>query len=273
MWISHQNWVDASLARLTADQEASSDLAVSNLQQRRGSRLWRTDGLTESLTAAGFDVDFGASRTVQALALAFPRTNDPDVYDDTPAIAASDTIRHRLDVVTAGAGVVLDTTPIASGVLPGYGIHIYKLASPVTARYWRCDFSVPSRAAEGYLDVTRAWAGSILTPSIGISYGATRAWQSDSIIAKASRGTDEFIDKQQSLRAWSFTLDWLKDATESDSWEDFDRRMTDAGQFLICRTDLTAARGTMFARQTQSAGLDAANFGRSRKTFRILEQI
>lgn len=274
MWISHQNWADAAIAVVTADQEASSDLAGANLQQRRGSKIWRSDGLTEVLTAAGFTLDFGTAREVGVLALLFPRVNDPDSYDDVPAIAASgDTIRHRLDLTTASAGVLLDTTALASGVLPGFGVHVYKLATPVTARYWRCDFNVPSRAAEGFLDVARAWAGPVLAPRVGISYGATRAWQSDSIIAKASRGTDEFIDSQESLRAWSYTLDWIDDATESDTWEDLERRITTAGQFLICRTDLTLARGTMFARQSQSAGLDAANFGKSRKTFRIIENI
>ena len=134
MWISHQNWVDASIATITADAEASADLVAANLQRRRGSLVWRTDGLTDELTAAGFTVDFGTPRPIDVLALAFPRENDPDLYDETPAIAASDTVRHRLDLDTAAAGALLDTTPIACGVLPGFGIHVYKLQATHSAR-------------------------------------------------------------------------------------------------------------------------------------------
>lgn len=273
MWISFFNWVDARLALITADAEASSDLVAANLANRRGSRIWRTDELSAGSTAAGFTIDFGTAREIAVLALLFPRSNDPDAYDETPAIAATDTIRHRLDLTTAAAGALLDTGITACGALPGYGLHVFRLNAPVTARYWRCDLDAPSRAIEGYLDVARAWAGPILQPRVGITYGAIRAWASDSIIAKASRGTDEFIDSQESLRSWSFDLDWIDDATEADAHEDFDRRMTTAGQFLVCRTDLTLARGAMFARQVQSPGLNAANFGKSRKSYRLLETI
>lgn len=273
MWLSFLNWIDAEGARLSAAYESLPDLGVANLAQRRGSRVWRTPVLSQVMSQTFFVCDFGANREIGALALMVPRTNDPDVYSEPPMLAPGDTIRHRLDLSSPGAGALLDTGHAASGVLPGYGVHVFKLSAPVTARYWRCDIDAISRGPLGYIDVARAWAGPVMSPRVGISYGATRTWQSDSIIARASRGTDEFIDAQESLRAWSFTLDYIDDATEANAWEDFERRMTSAGQFLVCRTDLPTGRGAMFARQSQSAGLDAVNFGKSRKSFRLIESI
>ncbi|MGE3303893.1 MAG: hypothetical protein AB7M12_12370 [Hyphomonadaceae bacterium] len=121
--------------------------------------------------------------------------------------------------------------------------------------------------------MARAWAGPVLQPQVGISYGAVRSWTSDSIFIRASRSASPFVDPIEPIRSWSFTLDWIDEQTESVDFDDFERRMHTAGQFLVCRTDLPIARGAMLAMQQQSAGLEAANYRRDKKTFRLIETI
>lgn len=273
MWLSYRNWVDADATTISADSEASSDMAAANLASRLSYKNWRTDGLTASFYRAGVLFDFGVARQVQCLALVFPRINDPDVYDGAAAIGASDTIQHKLDLASAGSGAVYNSGALASGVDPGFGVHAVRLPAAVNARYWRVDISAPSRSSVGYLDLIRAWAGPIVEPRVGISYGASRLWQSDSILVKPSRSTSVLIESQESVRVWTMTLDWIADATEAEALDDFERTATTAAQFLIARPDLPTGRAVMLARQQQSTGLTAANYGTSAKTFRIIEDV
>ena len=272
LWLSYRNWVDAPTTTFAAAVEASESLAATNLAQRQIYKVWRTDGMSAGNTDASVVIDFGQVRAVQALALAWPRNNDPDLYDEVPDIASDDTVRHRLDAVTAGAGALYDSGVVATGALPGYAVHAIKLDAPVSARYWQIDLDAPSRATPGYLDLARAWAGPIVTPRIGFSYGDGAIWESDSIVAKASRGASDFVETVDSLRSWNMQLDWVDDA-ERNAWFEFERLMTAAGQFLAVRDDLPEGTGIMLCKQRQSAGLESASFQRSKKALRLIESI
>lgn len=272
-WFSYRNWVDASSAVFTASDEAG-DLVVENLQNRYYYKRWRAAELTEEADDAWFQVDFGQAREVGCLVLLFPRTNNlPDSYDETPSIhPSSDMIRHRLDADTPGDGALLDDE-VVSGVVAGYGYHVYKLSSPVSARYWRCDLEVPSRASETYVDVVRAWAGPVFEPAVGVSLGVADNWQSDSSITAAARGLTKFVDPRESLRSYVMTFNFLTSA-ERDQVDDLDRLMTTAGQFIVCRDDLTVVKGTMLASQQRSTGLQAAGaFLRHQKQFQLVESL
>ena len=271
IWLSWFNWLDASTSGIEADAEAG-DLVVENLRERQGFKVWRTDGLSLGATDAGFDVDFRQVRAVQALALVFPRSNDPAEYDEPASFASTDTIRHRLSAVSAGAGELYDSGVVASGVLDGYGYHVIKLSAPVNARYWRVDLDAISRADLGYVDVARAWAGPVFAPAIGFSFGESYGWQSDSSISKASRGVGEFVDNVDSLRSWSMTCEGLSD-NERETLIDFERRMTAAGQFLVARSDISAGKGEMLARQQQSLGMTSLAHARNQKAFRLVESL
>lgn len=272
-WFSYRNWVDASSSELTASAEAG-DLVVSNLANRYYYKRWRADELEEGSDEAWFQVDFGQTREVGCLVLLFPRTeNLPDSYDETPSIhPSSDMIRHRLDADTPGDGALLDDE-VVSGVVAGYGYHVYRLTTPVNARYWRCDITAPSRAGETYLDVARAWAGPVFEPNVGVSIGVSHGWQSDSAVTSAARGLTKFVDPRESLRSFVMTFNFLTDA-ERDAVDDLDRLMTTAGQFIVCREDLTVVKGTMLASQQRSTGLQAAGaFLRHQKQFQLVESL
>lgn len=269
-WISPKNWLYSENAELTASGEAG-DLLVSNLKGRYGYRMWRDDSLTEGDPSSWFQVDFGSVREVGVLLLLFPRSNLPGSYDLQAAFADDDTIRHRLDADTPAAGALLDTGAVASGVVPGYGYHVHKLATPVSARYWRCDLSAPSRAALGYVDLARAWAGPVLQPEVGVDYGATHGWNATNPIVASASGDTDFVGHREAKRSFSMTFSWLT-ASERDAIEDLEREVTTAGQFIACRDDLSLVRGTMIAMQQKSAGLQAvAAHLRHQKSFLIVE--
>lgn len=271
IWLSWFNWVDAASATLTADVEAG-DLVAENLRERQGYKVWRSDGLSTGATDAGLSVDFGRVREVEALAVMFPRSNDPTLYDEPEDFAASDTIRHRLSAVSAGAGELYDSGAVASGVLAGYGYHVVRLNAAVNARYWRIDLDAISRADLGYVDVARVWAGPVWAPAIGFSFGDGYGWGSDSSVSRASRGVAEFVDNIEPLRTWSMALDGLSDEEREELLE-FERRVTTGAQFLIARSDVSSGKGEMLARQQQSLGLSSLALARNSKAFRLVESL
>jgi hypothetical protein len=270
-WFSWVNWLLGEATEITADAEAG-DLVIDNIIERQGYKLWRTDGLSEGSTAAGFTVDFGQARTLQALALYFPRQDDPEAFDEPAAFASTDTVRHRLSALTEGGDEVYDSGVVQSGVNGDYGYHVILLNAPVSARYWRVDLNAISRAALGYVDVACAWAGPAFIPRIGFSWGDTYGWDSNATISEATRGLADFTDSVPGKRYWSFSLDGLSDA-EKLELIDFERRMTKAGRFLVVRNDVPAGMGEMFARQQSSLGLSSLAMARNSKSFRLVESL
>lgn len=271
IWLSWFNWIDATTATVEADAEAG-DLVATNLQERHGYKPWRTAELTPGATEAGFSVDFGRTREIECLALIFPRTNDPALYDEPAAFASDDTVRHRLSAVSAGAGELYDSGVVESGVLDGYGYHVIRLPAPVEARYWRVDLDAISRGELGYVDVARAWAGPVFQPEIGFSFGDNYGWGADVTVSRASRGVAEFVDNVEALRVWTMTLEGLR-PTETMQMIEFERRMTSAGQFLIARSDVDQGMGEMLARQQTPLGVSSLAHARGTKAFRLVESL
>jgi hypothetical protein len=129
-------------------------------------------------------------------------------------MASTDTVRHRLDVTTAGAGAVLDTTAIAGNWRAGYGMHLYQPASPLTARYWRCNFTFLSLIpTPGFMDLGRAWAGPVWTPTRGnLAYGFSETWADGSEVTRNPRSGLEFVDLGPRQRVLSFGFPSLTEA-------------------------------------------------------------
>ena len=198
--LSYQNWVDLTAATIAAGSQVVTLPAI-NLANSQVFQRWRTSGTVSS----NFTVDFGAAKTVGVLAIAQPQ--------DATMFAATDTVRHRLDAVTAGAGALLDTGAISCGIVDGYGLHVYVLASPVSARYWRCDINAVSLTTQGYFDVGRAWAGPAITPSRNFGYGWSDQWVDESVVSIAARSGVEYIDPRARRRIVKATWPFLT-ATE-----------------------------------------------------------
>jgi len=265
---SYLNWIDADGVVFEPDSETTT-LLGENVASRLSHRIWRTV-FSGGNTNAGMSIDLGVSRSIQVLFIQFPRYNGPDDYGETPDFAATDTIRFRLSNTTPDDGDVYDSTVLASGVLAGFGAFCIVLDAAVTARYVRVDFDAQSRETEGFLDVSRMWFGPKLESQINITWGGSLSWQSDSVLARAARSTTTYISVQESTRLWQFNFDNILDS-ERNAFEDFERRMTIAGQFIVVLDDLDSGRNCMMGRMQSSTGLSFMNRNKNTKAFRVVE--
>lgn len=210
--LSWVNWLDRSAAIITASTQAGS-LGPTRLADPQLRSRWRS---APGVVTPQLDVDFGASREVGIIALAQPDDAGGVTLDGEArgTMASTDTVRHRLDVTTAGAGAVLDTTAIAGGWRAGYGLHVYQPASPLTARYWRCNLNAASLASvPGFVDLGRAWAGPVWTPARGnFAYGFGETWADGSEVTRNARSGLEFVDQGPRQRVVSFGFQVLTEA-------------------------------------------------------------
>lgn len=182
------------VASLITDS-AASNLPVANLADRKVQKVWRA-----LATTAYFGADFGSLNPIRELGL-FGCT-----------LASTDTIRHRLSATAMGNGELLDTTAVACDVQDGYWQHLHILAAAVSARYWRCDIVATSRAAEGYFDIGRAWAGDVWEPAINFSLDWHEQWVDSSIVEKSPRSGAVFVDEGVIYRRMGVQFDAFAEA-------------------------------------------------------------
>ncbi|WP_421988529.1 hypothetical protein [Roseococcus sp.] len=210
--LSWVNWLDRAGEGVTI--AASSEVATlraSRLVEPQLRRRWRT---MPGATSPVLNIDLGAVRTIGVLALVQP-DDAGGISPNNEALglmAPSDTVRHRLDAVSPGAGALLDTA-----VLPGgwaAGAHAYVPAAPIAARYWRADLAAASLAsAPGYVDLGRAWAGPAWKPARGnFSYGWGRVWEDGSTVSNNPRSGLDFVDVGPNRRALTFAFNVLTQA-------------------------------------------------------------
>ncbi len=211
------NHVDLAGAVLSASNEAG-DLKISNVADPIIGRRWRTT----SLTAYG-QVDVLTDKTFELLVLRFPR--------DT-AFPTAGTVRHRLDADggTPGAGAAHDSGAVAIGTIAGYGYHVYRPSSAVTARYWRWTFNV---SGVSFIDVGRAWAGEAWQPSRNFAFGDADAWPDLSVISEAARSGAEFVDKRPNRRQLAFAIPFA--SGDRATAEDLQRVVGISEQLLFLR--------------------------------------
>lgn len=212
--LSWVNWVDRASAVITASSQAGA-LGPTRLAEPQLRARWRT---AAGVVTPQLDVDFGTPREVGIIAMAQPDDAGGVNADGEPRgwMAASDTVRHRLDVTTAGAGAVLDTTAIAGGWRTGYGLHLYQAVAPLTARYWRCNLNAASLASvPGFVDLGRAWVGPAWTPTRGnLAYGFGETWTDGAQVERNARSGLEFVDVGPRARVLNFAFSAL---TETDA--------------------------------------------------------
>lgn len=228
-WI---NWVDRAATVITASTQAGNlgPRRVANPQMRA---FWRTEPGT---VTPQIDFDFGSTREIGVVALGQP-DNAGGINADGEAIgwmASTDTVRHRLDAVTAGAGTLLDTTAIAGGWATGYGLHAYQAASPISARYWRCNLNAASLAVTpGWIDLGRAWAGPAWQPARGnISYGWGQAFTDGSNVDRNPRSGLEFVSQGPRARVLTFGFQSLNSA-DAERIKELQRIAGIGGQILF----------------------------------------
>jgi hypothetical protein len=272
--LSWVNWLDRAATVITASSQAGS-LGPTRLAEPQLRARWRS---APGVVTPQLDVDFGASREVGILALAQP--DDAGGVDaDGEArgwMASTDTVRHRLDVTTAGAGAVLDTTAIAGGWRSGYGIHVHQPGAPVTARYWRCNLNAASLASvPGFVDLGRAWAGPVWTPSRGnIAYGFGEAWADGAEVTRNARSGLDFVDLGPRQRVVSFGFPVLTEADGAQIRE-LQRIAGVNGQVLFVPFPGAGAEkaAPLIGRLTEVQPITLPSFARYAATFQIRQSI
>lgn len=249
---SYQNLVDA--ASMTASS-SSGDLTISNVQDPRTGKRWRA-----MAPSAWGQADFGVNVSIDVVALVFPR--------DTPL--ATGTVDHTFDADggTPGTGAVLDSTAIDIGLADGYGIHVYQLASTISARYWRWTYDLTS----AYADTGRAWAGSVWQPSCNFIYGASDQWDDLSAVSQSKRSGAEFVDQKPRQRGMSFALDFMLDADKQVAREL--KRICGLGyQVLAIKDPDSTAKESVIGRLKQVEPILDANFSIYSTHFSVRESL
>ena len=278
--LSYLNWIDDPLTVITPSLQTP-QMPASSVAQTLSYLIWRS--LLTDTANVTIDFDFTTARAIQAVGVQFMRSVTPNLYEQVPGYAATDTIRVELtNASTTTGGItspnwsgthVYDSGTVNSNVVANFGTYGLWLSQSYSARFMRITFGATSRLSQGWLDVKRIWAGPTIAPRIGFSYGINHTWESASKLLTPQRGTTVFPAYIESKRKWSFVLGWVDNATERDLLEDFESYMTTAGEFFIHRDDLTTGRGDMFAYNTQVTGLINDNYGKSSKSFLISENI
>lgn len=211
------SWQNAMLtAAISASSEAGT-LKGYNLGRAERKRLWRT-----SSYEAYFEAVFADGTDIEVLAL------------DGTNIGASDQVRHRL--YDASGVNILDVT-VDADTVSGYDLHIYRLASEMEVKRWRCDITATSRQALNSFQVGRGWAGPIWEPAINMSYG----WgKGPSPTRKPRRGTYSgtiFPASSPVPQVLEFSFDFLSEAEHAIE-RDMLLAVTDQSQILVVPTGM-----------------------------------
>lgn len=209
--ISTTNFVDNAATTLTVDSE-SATLPKENLQDLQIVRVFRTG----AVTSVQIDVDFGASRLVDLMAII--KHN----------FTVSATIQWRLSNVsdfstTVYDSGVIDVWPAIEdfgsspwGVFTWGGKPTQELADLYTSNvfnvlegaafaiYMRINVS-DSTNADGYLQAGRLIAGPAYQPSINYANGVEFEFIDESRVTK-SRGGQTFVDEVERFRRMRFDL-------------------------------------------------------------------
>ncbi len=188
---SYINHIDALATTLLASSSVGTNDIVNVADPRVGKR-WRV------ASPGGWgQADFGSDKPIDFVALVFPR--------DTTL--ATGTVRHMFDAAsgTAGSGATFDSGAVDIGLANGYGYHIYRLPSPISARWWRFEYVLTS----AYADTGRAWAGPLWQPSCNINYGDSDVWDDLSTVTASRRSGAEFVDAKPRQRNFAFGFDAL----------------------------------------------------------------
>ncbi|RVT99105.1 hypothetical protein EOD42_03080 [Rhodovarius crocodyli] len=266
--LSWVNWLDRPGVSITTNSETVG-LGVTRLADPILRRRWRS---TPGIINPVLSVDLGELREVGVLALAQPDdAGGVDAMGEARGWMRSppDTLRHQLDAVTPGAGGLLDTGTMSGGWVPGYGMHAYLPAAPLSARYWRAEINGWSLAAGvGYLDLGRAWIGPAWRPSRGnVAYGWGRARQDGSVVSANSRSGLEFVDRGPRQRVITFSLPNLS-AEDADALDQL-QEVAGTSRQVLAMIDPDQPKTWIIGRLAEVPAITQPGFDLHATTFQI----
>lgn len=252
--LSYQNAIDAASTVLSASS-AAGNMSISNVADPRIGRRWRC---TEA-TCWG-QADFGANISIDIVGLVFPR--------DTTLAAGTVTHTFDADGGVAGAGALLDSGAVDIGAVDGYGYHIYRLPSPISARYWRWTFALTT----AFADTGRAWAGTSWSPRVNYDIGAADSWGDMSTVSTSKRSGAEFIDEKNRQRFFSFNLSFMDD-DDRNFVREMRRAVGISKQILCIKNPDDAPRETLIGRITTVNPITDANVNVASSQFNVRESL
>lgn len=216
-WFMYNDQVGRTASVVTTNDvnDATNNSPVEYIKDRHIYRQWQSP-----TNSNWFQVDFGSDQVIQALVVTFPRTTDPDRFSDKADFAVNDTIRHYLDEDggTAGSGAIFDSGALSSYVDPRRGYHVVVLDTPVSARYWRCQLTATSRAAENYFLVAMAMAGQVFQPQYNHTVNDSFSFTDPSEIQRTPASQSVFSQRNDRILEARLVYDFIQDAQRS-SWE------------------------------------------------------
>lgn len=254
-YLGYLNYIEASTTTLATAAEVQGDLIVDNLKTRESDDFWRFE-VGPGSTSATVTATLAADQTIGCVTTQFPRGTYTGVSEDAPAFGPSDTIRYRL--LDAGGSLVTggDSTAVASGVVVGYMIHVWKPASPIAGvRKIEATYNAASRESSTFCDVGMLGAWSIIEPSVGFSYPGGFGWRHNIELARTTTGRP-YGARFEPLRRWSMTFDFLTNA-ERMTIDEMIRYSGGARQVFVRRGDLPTGQDAMLALLSATRDMEA----------------
>ena len=245
----------------------SSDLPLTNLQDRRLAKVARSDDATAASTQ--FIIDLKVARAVGVLGL-FGHN-----------ISAAATVQWLGGTtsggseVYAGSAVAVSYSAYSAEDLDGYTPAIILVpASAQTARYWTCKV-VDTTNADGYVEIGRATVCGIYQPAINILVGAGAGLDTQTERKDTDGGADIFQAKAI-RRSWNIILDDISESEAMTKAWRMQRLLGKHGQcvFLFDSADSYQHERAILATLEELGGLDYPYaVARNRTALRIREAL
>ncbi len=299
--LSWNNWAHRSATTITSTSSAAG-LGAERLKDPQVRRRLRTG---PGAVTVSLPVDLGSVQEVGVLALLQP--DDAGWIDeDGEAVGfldpTADTIRHRLDAVTPGAGALYDSlyyrdatytgatldlnftaqsyreyqNGIGSGVVHGYGLHAHILPAAVQARHWQPDIAFPSLATTpGYLDMGLLWIGPAFRPTRNFAYEWGDQWDDLSEVTEVRRSGLDFVDRGPKRRVLTFAFRALDEAEAKVAMAELGRIAGTSRQVLFIQEPdgPYMGRQAIIGRLVEVAPITQPNFALYERVFQIRQSL
>jgi hypothetical protein len=243
---SRTNYVDT--ASLTPNIDANPQYPAGNVQTPQIAEFWLTPYGTT------LDIDFGATRTLDVLAMAQP--NDSQLLGGRAASEVRWTAGS-----TPGASDIYDSGAIETSDIndPDKGVHVHVPASAVTTRYLR--FAIPSGLGVAPA-IGRIWAGPEYVFESDAASAFRRRWVEGALPVNLGE-TSLVAHGSMGSFAREYELQWpLASAADAEEILALQRLVGASGQILLSPIPDARNAHSIFCRPTAAEPVESIVFPR-----------
>lgn len=220
-------------ATVAVSPAAASGLPVTNLQDSKRARVWRSTDTDDQVITGNFSdavpIDgvvlwrHNLSQAATWRIELFENTNQADELYDSGDLDA-------YDILTLGE-LDFGADPLGLSVFDGwdwaFSVHWLALISPRSYRLTLKDADNP----DGYLQAARLVMGRGLQPEVNASWGASLAWVDESKHQRMAGGSLH-VEQVENYRRLECALEWLNDA-ERRQFTEAQRRTGKRGEVFV----------------------------------------